>query len=75
LEQIERLLTEPRSAARNLFRADTVTRIFAEHRSGHRDHGNRIWRLLNLELWHRVCIDGDTHSPVGAALTSASARS
>jgi asparagine synthase (glutamine-hydrolysing) len=75
LEQIERLLSEPRSAARNLFRADSVARIFAEHRTGRRDHGNRIWRLLNLELWYRVCIDGETDSPVGAAVTSSSARS
>jgi len=62
LQQIETLLTEPRSAARGLFRPDTLSRIFAEHRSGHRDHGNRIWRLLNLELWQRVCLEGDVDS-------------
>jgi hypothetical protein len=33
--------------------------LFAEHRSGRRDNGNRIWRLLNLELWMRVCLEGD----------------
>lgn len=59
LQQIETLLTEPRSAARGLFRADAISRMFAEHRAGHRDHGNRIWRLLNLELWQRVCLEGD----------------
>ena len=36
-----------------------VRRLFAEHRAKQRDHGNRIWRLLNLELWFRVCIEGE----------------
>jgi asparagine synthase (glutamine-hydrolysing) len=62
LHQIETLLTEPRAASRGLFRPDTISRIFAEHRSGHRDHGNRVWRLLNLELWQRVCLEGDVES-------------
>jgi len=73
LQQIETRLTEPRSAARGLFRADAISRIFAEHRAGHRDHGNRIWRLLNLELWQRVCLEGDlepasTPVPANAAI-------
>jgi asparagine synthase (glutamine-hydrolysing) len=59
LTQIEHLLSEPRSAARNLFQSNAVRQIFAEHRAGHRDHGNRIWRLLNLELWQRVFLDGE----------------
>jgi asparagine synthase (glutamine-hydrolysing) len=73
LQQIETLLTEPRSSARGLFRADAIARIFAEHRAGHRDHGNRIWRLLNLELWQRVCLEGDLEAlptvvPANAAI-------
>ena len=57
LTDIESLLTEPRSLGRGIFRTESVRQIFAEHRSGHRDHGNRIWRLLNFELWQRVFID------------------
>ena len=66
LQQIETLLTEPRSTARGLFRPETISRILAEHRSGHRDHGNRIWRLLNLELWQRVCLEGGLESQSAA---------
>jgi len=73
LDQIEQLLTEPRSAARGLFRQESVARLLAEHRSGRRDHGNRIWRLLNFELWQRVCIDGEATVPISAAI-SESAR-
>jgi asparagine synthase (glutamine-hydrolysing) len=59
LDDLERLLLEPRTRDRRYFRSDTVKRLFAEHRAGHRDHGNRIWRLLNLELWERVCLEGE----------------
>jgi asparagine synthase (glutamine-hydrolysing) len=73
LQQIENLLTEARSAARGLFRPEMISQIFAEHRTGHRDHGNRIWRLVNLELWQRVCLEGNLESastavPVNAAI-------
>jgi asparagine synthase (glutamine-hydrolysing) len=73
LQQIENLLTEPRSAARGLFRPEMISQIFAEHRTGRRDHGNRIWRLVNLELWQRVCLEGNLESastavPVNAAI-------
>jgi asparagine synthase (glutamine-hydrolysing) len=75
LADIEALLTEPRSTDRNIFRAERLRQIFAEHRAGHRDHGNRIWRLLNFELWQRIFIDGEDVSglvPVqaGAAMQS-----
>jgi len=59
LETLEHWLLEPRSAERGQFRAESVRKLFAEHRAGRRDHGNRIWRLLNLELWQRVCLEGD----------------
>jgi asparagine synthase (glutamine-hydrolysing) len=52
-------LMESRTLDRGLFRADAVRRLFDEHSAGHRDHGNRIWRLLNLELWFRVCLEGE----------------
>jgi asparagine synthase (glutamine-hydrolysing) len=71
LEEIERLLLEPRSRARGLFRPEVIGRILAEHRAGHRDHGNRIWRLLNLELWQRVFLDGEPMPAVRAWRTGA----
>jgi asparagine synthase (glutamine-hydrolysing) len=63
LDDLERMLLEPRSKERGLFKPEAVKRIFAEHRAGQRDQGNRIWRLLNLELWQRVFVDSE---PVGA---------
>src|SRR4029077_12776230 len=57
LGDLERPLLEPRARQRGLFHPEILKRLFAEHRAAHRDHGNRIWRLLNLELWLRVCVD------------------
>jgi asparagine synthase (glutamine-hydrolysing) len=60
LENLRQLLSEPRTLDRRLFRPEAVQRLFDEHVAGHIDHGNRIWRLLNLELWFRVCVEGDS---------------
>ena len=59
LDVLEDLLLEPRTTRRGLFRPEVLKRIFAEHRSQTRDHGNRIWRLLNLEIWMRMMLDGE----------------
>src|SRR5438445_4555232 len=59
LDELETTLLEPRTTARGLFRREVMQRLFAEHRARHRDHGNRIWRLLNLENWMRVFLDGE----------------
>lgn len=72
LEELERLLAEPRTQQRGLFRDEVVKRLFLEHRAGVRDQGNRIWRLLNLELWLRVCVDGESAADLvqsGSAVT------
>ncbi len=71
LDDIERLLLEPRSIERGLFRPDAVVQLFAEHRSRRRDHGNRIWRLLNLEIWLRACIDQQSFDRAGMGYSHA----
>jgi asparagine synthase (glutamine-hydrolysing) len=60
LDELETMLLEQRTLARGLFQREVVQRLFGEHRARHRDHGNRIWRLLNLETWMRVFLDGET---------------
>ena len=64
LDVIERLLLEPRSLARGLFKPEGLQRLLAEHRERHADHADRIWRLLNLELWQRVFLDRN-RIPIG----------
>jgi asparagine synthase (glutamine-hydrolysing) len=59
LDNLESMLLEPRALERGLIERDAVRKLFAEHRAGRRDNGNRIWRLLNLEIWQRVFLDGE----------------
>ncbi len=61
LETIRAMLMEPRSLERGYFRREVIEKLFDEHRAKHRDNYDRIWRLLNLELWHRVCLEGEPH--------------
>ncbi|MGA7764665.1 MAG: asparagine synthase (glutamine-hydrolyzing) [Candidatus Sulfotelmatobacter sp.] len=70
LDDLERMLLESRSTERRLLRSEVVKRIFAEHRAKARDHGNRIWRLINLEIWQRVMIDGEPAEAVATSLSS-----
>jgi len=43
--------------ARGYFHEPTLRRLIAEHESGKRDHGHRLWSLLTFEIWHRIFID------------------
>jgi asparagine synthase (glutamine-hydrolysing) len=67
LETIRGMLLEPRSLERGYFRRETIEKLFDEHRAKHRDNYDRIWRLLNLELWQRVCLEGEAHEEAGVA--------
>jgi asparagine synthase (glutamine-hydrolysing) len=62
LDVIESMLLEPRSVERGFFEPSATKKLFAEHRARHRDHYDRIWRLLNFELWQRVCLEGEPHA-------------
>jgi asparagine synthase (glutamine-hydrolysing) len=70
LETIRDMLLEPRSLQRGYFKREAIEKLFNEHRAKHRDNYDRIWRLLNLELWHRVCLEGEAHSEIGEATRS-----
>ena len=72
LNDVESMLTSERSQARGLFQVNVLREMFSEHRKNQRDHTDRIWRLMNLELWHRIFIDGEIPSdPAGSELSGA----
>src|SRR5208337_900654 len=64
LDALERMLLARRTLERGLFRPAVISRIFAEHRSQKCDHSNRIWRLLNLEVWLRVVVEGQDRETI-----------
>jgi asparagine synthase (glutamine-hydrolysing) len=59
LGEVERMLLDPRSLQRGLFQPAALTGIFREQRAGVVDNSDRLWRLYNLELWHRIFVDAD----------------
>jgi asparagine synthase (glutamine-hydrolysing) len=42
---------------RALFRREAVERLLDEHESGRRDHAQRLWCLVMLELWLRTHVE------------------
>jgi asparagine synthase (glutamine-hydrolysing) len=46
--------------AEGYFKEEAMMAFLDEHTSGKIDHNYRIWLLLNLELWHRLFIEGQS---------------
>jgi len=53
------ILMNKRSLERNYFKKESVKRLLDDHSGGKANNGARIWSLVNLELWHRIFIDGE----------------
>jgi asparagine synthase (glutamine-hydrolysing) len=53
------VLLDRRSRERGLIDPPAVDALLRDHAAGRTDGGDRIWSLLNLELWHRTFIDGE----------------
>jgi asparagine synthase (glutamine-hydrolysing) len=48
-----------RARQRGHFEDSAVRALAEEHRSGKIDHADRLWLLINLEIWQRLFIDGE----------------
>jgi asparagine synthase (glutamine-hydrolysing) len=56
---VHELVLSDRARARGIFRPDAVGEMVAAHEAGRADHAQRLWSLMNLELWHRLFVDGE----------------
>ncbi|WP_141576688.1 asparagine synthase (glutamine-hydrolyzing) [Actinomadura sp. WMMA1423] len=59
------VLTDHTARSRGLFRQEAVKGLLSRHREG-QDHADRIWALVQIELWHRRFLD---HAPSAAPET------
>ena len=64
---VEEFVLGPRALKRDLFAPSTVRRLAEEHRSGAAQHGDRLWLLVNLEIWQRIFLDGEDITAVTRA--------
>jgi len=62
---VEEFVLGERAASRNLFDTAYVRLLVNEHAEGMRDHTERLWALVNVEIWHRIFIDGEAPGDVG----------
>ena len=60
---VEDTLLSPRARLRDYLDPGVVRALFEEHADGRRDHRQRLWVLLNLELWLRMLEDGSLWVP------------
>jgi len=56
---VEELVLGERARRRGPFEPAMLRRLAQEHRSGAAEHGDRLWLLLNLEIWQRIFVDGE----------------
>jgi asparagine synthase (glutamine-hydrolysing) len=50
---------DDRFRGRDYLNVSRVRALVRDHLDGRRDHGEAIWNLVNLELWHRIFLEGD----------------
>lgn len=58
---IDEYVLSDRALGRDIFEPDFVRRLVSLHQSGE-DHSERLWALLNFEIWLRQFFDGDQSS-------------
>jgi asparagine synthase (glutamine-hydrolysing) len=57
------ILLDPHTIERGYFKREEVERLIREHQQSHADHSQRLWVLLQLEMWHREVVE----APIGDA--------
>ena len=72
---LDEFVTGPRALARGLFDANALRLLVAGHVSGEQHHAERLWSLINLEMWQRMRFDGESLDDLRAAVAAPFTRS
>jgi asparagine synthase (glutamine-hydrolysing) len=65
---LEGFLTQARTVEQGIFQRGSILRLLSEHRAGRVDHHVRLWMLLNVELWVRMYLEGESRESIGEEL-------
>jgi asparagine synthase (glutamine-hydrolysing) len=60
---LDEYVLSSRAMERGIFNADAVRTVINQHQSGVANHSERLWSLVNLEMWFRRFIDGEVAAP------------
>jgi asparagine synthase (glutamine-hydrolysing) len=55
----DRYLRDSELVRAGIFERKPLNALLEAHLAGHEDHGNRLWLLINSELWYRMTILGE----------------
>jgi asparagine synthase (glutamine-hydrolysing) len=61
-------LRDSRLASDGILDGAIMTRLVDEHLAKRADHGNRLWLLINAEIWYRMAIHGQSKEDMRAEL-------
>lgn len=61
---VDEYVLSERAVNRGIFDPTFVRSIVNRHQAGGEDHSERIWALVNFEIWQRQFLDGDRASQV-----------
>lgn len=58
------ILLDPRCVERGLFRKREIQRLIDDHQNAKRDNTEKLWSLIQLELWLQTYIDRHPSGPI-----------
>jgi asparagine synthase (glutamine-hydrolysing) len=58
-----------RALERGLFDPRALRSLVEEHQHGYENHWERLWSLVNLEIWQRLFLDGETVADATSEMT------
>jgi asparagine synthase (glutamine-hydrolysing) len=58
------ILLDDRARGRDLFKPPNVERLIGDHQRGRADHTEKLWALIQLELWFRTFVDVAPTGPI-----------
>ena len=59
---LDEYVLSSRATERAIFNAEFVRSLVQQHKRGEANHSERLWSLVNLEMWFRRFIDGENTS-------------
>ena len=65
---IDEYVLSERAMSRGLFNRDFVRGLVNRHQSGTENHDERLWALVNFEIWQRQFFDGEAQHDVSPLL-------
>lgn len=63
-------LEKPTLADAGLINGSKVQELLSQHLGQKADHGNRLWLLLNAEIWYRMLVDGSSRADIDESIAA-----